>query len=74
MTRPKKSRLRTVREAQGKTLRAVARKAKVDPTYLSRVERGLQRPSIEFLYAVAGALGLKNVTDALDAVLGTDEP
>lgn len=72
MTCPTKSRLRTVREAQGKTLRAVARKAKVDPTYLSRVERGLRRPTVEFLYAVSGALGLKNVTDALDAVLGTD--
>jgi transcriptional regulator with XRE-family HTH domain len=69
MTSPEISRLRAVRLAQNKTLRAVARQAKVDAAYLSKVERGLQRPSVDFLFAVSRVLGLKNVTDALSAVL-----
>ena len=59
-------RLRAVREAQGRSLRSVAREAGVDPSYLSRVERGLRRPSVPFLQAVGRALGLRNLVGALD--------
>jgi hypothetical protein len=36
-----------------------------DKGYLSKVERGIQRPSIDLLVAVARELGLKDVSEAL---------
>jgi transcriptional regulator with XRE-family HTH domain len=41
-----------------------------DPAYLSRVERGLQRPSVDFLRAVARELGLREIADAIERVWG----
>lgn len=63
-------RLRAVREAHGLSLRHVARMAGVDPGYLSRVERGLQRPSLPLLLGVCRALGLKDTVAAIERVWG----
>ncbi len=49
-----------VREAQGRSIRDVAEAAGVDPGYLSRVERGVIRPSVDFLARVGKALGMKD--------------
>jgi len=57
--------LRAVREAHGLGLNQVARLAHIDPGYLSRAERGLQRLSIPALYRVAQALGLRDLTRRL---------
>jgi hypothetical protein len=37
-----------------------------DKGYISKVERGLQRPSIDFLTAAARELGLKDVQEVLE--------
>jgi transcriptional regulator with XRE-family HTH domain len=50
-------RLRTLRERQGRTLTATARRAGISPQYLSEIERGRTEPSSEMIAAVAGALG-----------------
>lgn len=50
-------RLRTLREGQGQTLTATARRAGISPQYLSEIERGRKEPSSEMIAAVAGALG-----------------
>jgi transcriptional regulator with XRE-family HTH domain len=59
------SRLREVREAQGRSLRSVAKEARIDPASLSRLERGLQRPSVDALMRVGKVLGLRNLTETL---------
>jgi transcriptional regulator with XRE-family HTH domain len=65
-SRPKpKLRLRQTRIKQGKTLRGVARKARVDAAHLSRIERGLAEPSLEVLVAICRELDMFNVVDAL---------
>jgi transcriptional regulator with XRE-family HTH domain len=61
-------RLRVVREAQGKGLRQLAREVPMDPAYLSRVERGLQRPSLPVLLGILKALGLKDSASAIERV------
>lgn len=53
------SRLRSVRESQGRSLRAVARKAKVDPAHYSRIERGLAKPGLLTATRIALVLGLE---------------
>jgi transcriptional regulator with XRE-family HTH domain len=58
-------RLGSVRRAQGKTLRGVARRAGVDPSHLSRIERGLATPSLDTLVAICRELDLGNVVKAL---------
>lgn len=50
--------LRAVRNAQGRTLRDVAREARVSLGYLSEVERGQKEASSELLNAICTALGL----------------
>lgn len=60
------ARLRATREAQGRSLRAVAREAKIDASNLSRIERGIQRPSLDALVRIGQALGLRNVVDAIE--------
>jgi len=63
--------LRRHREAQRRTLRAVAADARVSLGYLSEVERGVKEASSELLAAICGALGvplpelLVEVADAL---------
>jgi XRE family transcriptional regulator, regulator of sulfur utilization len=61
----KGARLRALREAQGKSLNDMERATGFDKGYLSKVERGLQRPSIDLLAAVARELGLKDVSETL---------
>jgi transcriptional regulator with XRE-family HTH domain len=50
--------LRTARTSQGRTLRDVARDARVSLGYLSEVERGQKEASSELLNAICTALGL----------------
>ncbi|MEI9907497.1 MAG: helix-turn-helix transcriptional regulator [Actinomycetota bacterium] len=50
--------LRSARTAQGRTLRDVAREARVSLGYLSEVERGQKEASSELLNAICSALGL----------------
>lgn len=50
--------LRAERTAQGRTLREVARDARVSLGYLSEVERGQKEASSELLNAICSALGL----------------
>jgi len=62
--------LRRVREAHDLPLREVARRADVDPTQLSRVERGLRIPSPGFVIRVGRGLGLKDLVSTLERVWG----
>lgn len=50
--------LRSARTAQSRTLRDVARHARVSLGYLSEVERGQKEASSELLNAICVALGL----------------
>jgi len=50
--------LRSARTSQNRTLRDVARQARVSLGYLSEVERGQKEASSELLNAIASALGL----------------
>ena len=50
--------LRAARTAQERTLRDVAREARVSLGYLSEVERGQKEASSELLNAICAALGL----------------
>ena len=50
--------LRAARTAQGRTLRDVAKAARVSLGYLSEVERGQKEASSELLNAICEALGL----------------
>jgi transcriptional regulator with XRE-family HTH domain len=68
MTGNGSQRLRVVREAQGKGLRETARRAGIDPAYLSRIERGLQRPSLRVMLAILRALDLKDSAAAITRV------
>jgi transcriptional regulator with XRE-family HTH domain len=63
---PPGARLRAIREGQGKGLRATARVANIDPANLSRIERGLQQPSLDALVRIGRALGLKNLVDTIE--------
>jgi transcriptional regulator with XRE-family HTH domain len=69
---PSGARLRAIREGQGKGLRATAREAKIDPANLSRIERGLQRPSLEALVRIGRALGLRNLVDTIGLFVEED--
>jgi transcriptional regulator with XRE-family HTH domain len=61
----KGTRLRAIREGQGKSLAQMQAKTGFDKGYISKVERGLQRPSVDFLAAAARELGLKDVSEVL---------
>ncbi len=58
--------LRSARNSQGRTLREVARQARVSLGYLSEVERGQKEASSELLNSICQALDLE-----LSAVLTT---
>lgn len=62
-----KTEMRRLREQQGRSLRSVAADPRVgvDPAYLSRVERGLVRPSMRLLVGVLDVLGATDVAAAL---------
>ena len=53
------SSLRAARTEQSRTLRDVARQARVSLGYLSEVERGQKEASSELLNAICDALGLQ---------------
>lgn len=57
--------LRTVREAQGRSLREVAEKADLDAGALSRIERGLREPRASTLRKICAALGLRRAEELL---------
>lgn len=72
--------LRSLRLAQGKTLREVSSAAQVSLGYLSEVERGQKEASSELLEAICGALDtplwmiLREVSDRLAVVDGARVP
>lgn len=49
-------RIREVRERKGLSLREVARRMEISASALSQIERGLLRPSVNRLFAIANAL------------------
>ncbi len=51
-------RLRAVREAHGLSLKDVSIKAGVDKGQLSKIERGIQRPTVETLARICRAIEL----------------
>lgn len=65
--------LRERREAQGRTLRDVARDARVSVAYLSEIERGRKEASSEVLAAVCRALGM-GMVDLLGEAYGLLAP
>jgi len=60
--------LRSARIEQGRTLRDVAKSARVSLGYLSEVERGQKEPSSELLNAISEALNL-SLTLIIEKVL-----
>lgn len=61
-------RLRDAREARGMSLREMARRIDVSPSFVSQVERGKANPSVGTLYALVSELGA-----SLDELMG-DSP
>jgi len=61
--------LRTIRVAQNRTLRDVARLAGISPSSLSEIERGEREPGARTLRAICAALGLKDAVKLLDALV-----
>ncbi len=57
--------LRAVRIAHGLTLRETARRARIDPAHLSRVERGEKQLSVEALGRLAEVLVLPELARLL---------
>ncbi len=51
-------RLKTIRLASDKSLREVARRLDVSPSFLSQIENGKSQPSVATLYALARLLGV----------------
>ncbi len=51
--------LRKVREAQGLTQEALAAKARMDRSFISEIERGEKTPSLDRLFRLCDALGVR---------------
>ena len=66
--------LRAVRIAQGRSLRDTARRAGIDPTHLSRVERGAKHLSLDALYRLAIVLELKELQRLLTPYITPKRP
>lgn len=49
----------------GVSLRSVAREAGLDPTHLSRIERGETQPTVDVLYRLAVALNQEDLAHQL---------
>ncbi len=62
------STLRSARVAQGRTLREVAKSARVSLGYLSEVERGQKEASSELLNSICSALDLTLASVLADVV------
>lgn len=67
-TKAQKSTLRAVREAHG-GLREFARRNDLDPSELSRIERGVRIPTVPVLVKLCDALGLKDTADAIRRIV-----
>jgi transcriptional regulator with XRE-family HTH domain len=50
--------IRNARKSKGISQENLALRAKIDRSYMSRVERGLTNLTIESLYKIAGAIGV----------------
>jgi transcriptional regulator with XRE-family HTH domain len=61
---------RRIREAHGLTLAEVAERVGCTGSHLSRVERGLVRPSVDVLYRLTVALGMRDERQALRPLVG----
>ena len=69
--------LRAARVKQGRTLRDVAKSARVSLGYLSEVERGHKEASSELLNAICSALDLplsKLLSDVTTVVVASESP
>lgn len=66
--------LRAVRVAQGRSLRDTAQRAGIDPTHLSRVERGTKHLSLDALYHLAVVLELKELQRLLTPYITPNRP
>ena len=64
------SHLRAVRQAQGLSLRETARRAEIDISHLSRIERGQASVSLEALARLAKVLGLRDLSRLLEPYRG----
>ena len=64
--------LRVVRQAHGLGLRDVARRANIDPSHLSKAERGLHALSLPALLRVARVLGLRELAAFIEPYVGND--
>jgi transcriptional regulator with XRE-family HTH domain len=51
--------IETLREARGLSREQAAQLARISPSYLSEIERGLKRPSADIIARVARAFGMK---------------
>lgn len=60
-------RVRQARQARGMSLRELARRIDVSPSFVSQLERGKANPSVGTLYAIVSVLGT-----TLDALIGDD--
>lgn len=60
---------RAARVARGLSLREVARRTDIDPSQLSKVERGMVGLSVENLRRLADVLELRDLTAALALVM-----
>ena len=49
--------IRATREARGLSLRELARRIEVSPSFVSQIELGKANPSVATLYALVGVLG-----------------
>ncbi len=61
--------IRAVREDRGLSLREVARRIGVSPSFVSQVETGKANPSVGTLYSLVGVLGT-----SLDDLIGDVSP
>jgi transcriptional regulator with XRE-family HTH domain len=66
------TRLRAVREAQGRGLRATGREARIDPSRLSKIERGLQRNTVGELVRLGRVLELRDLVRTLELFWGEE--
>jgi transcriptional regulator with XRE-family HTH domain len=64
----KRTRLREARERAGLTQRALGQAVGCDPAFVSRVENGVQKPSLAYLHAVAQVLDLWPLGTLLDEI------
>lgn len=57
--------LAAARRSQGRSLRATAKEANLDPSHLLRAERGERQLSVKALYRLAQVLGLADLAEVL---------